>query len=81
MTLKELEKHKHAVIRKHFKEEKLPNMLTYGEKQQMKRLHFDDPDLWTVDKLASSFPASPAIVQVRYLIIFNTAVYLFLLVF
>jgi hypothetical protein len=53
------------VKRRHFKEEKLPNMITYIEKQQIRHLHKEDPETWSIDKLADSFPASPAIIKVR----------------
>lgn len=39
-------------------------MVTYIEKQQMKYLHKENPELWSVDKLAESFPASAEIVKV-----------------
>lgn len=39
-------------------------MITYIEKCQIKHLHKEDPEYWTVDKLAESFPASPAIIKV-----------------
>lgn len=53
----------HNIKRKYFKDSKPPNMVTYIEKQQMKYLHREDPELWSIDKLAESFPASAEIVK------------------
>ncbi|EDW59429.1 neugrin [Drosophila virilis] len=48
---------------KYFRDAKLPNLLLYAEKEQMRLLHERDPDEWSVERLAESFPATPAIVQ------------------
>ncbi|XP_070490019.1 neugrin [Chironomus tepperi] len=46
------------VGKKYFKE-KSPNFLTYNEKEQIRTLHEEDSEKWTVDKLSESFPADP----------------------
>lgn len=46
------------VRRKYFKT-KSPNFLTYNEKEQIKTLHNEEPDKWTIEKLSESFPADP----------------------
>lgn len=53
------------IERKYFKTEKLPNMLTYIEKHQIKHLNKEDPEFWNINKLAESFPATPDIIKVR----------------
>lgn len=55
----------YQVTRKQFKEEKLPNMLTWDEKQQIRALHTEDPEKWTYMQLAFSFPATPSIIKVK----------------
>ncbi|KAL7018902.1 hypothetical protein ACKWTF_010953 [Chironomus riparius] len=46
------------VGKKYFKD-KSPNFLTYNEKEQIRTLHEEDSEKWTVDKLSESFPADP----------------------
>ncbi|KAH8417419.1 hypothetical protein KR222_011587, partial [Zaprionus bogoriensis] len=48
---------------KYFRDAKLPNLLLYAEKEQMRLLHERDSDEWSVERLAESFPATPDIVQ------------------
>lgn len=48
---------------KYFRDAKLPNLLLYAEKEQMRLLHERDPEEWNVERLAESFPATPDIVQ------------------
>lgn len=43
---------------KYFKD-KSPNFLTYSEKEQIKMLHEQNADEWTLEKLSESFPADP----------------------
>lgn len=52
-----------AIERKHFKPEQEPNMLTWAEKEQIRYLHNEDPNQWTEEKLAESFPASPSVIK------------------
>lgn len=46
-----------TVGQKYFRH-KLPNFLTWAEKQQIRLLHDKDPIKWNYDRLAESFPAS-----------------------
>jgi hypothetical protein len=39
-------------------------MLTWSEKQQIIHLHQQNPEQWSPEVLAESFPASPAIIKV-----------------
>lgn len=48
---------------KYFRDAKLPNLLLYAEKEQMRLLHERNGDEWTVERLAESFPATPDTVQ------------------
>ncbi|KAH8284363.1 hypothetical protein KR018_010185 [Drosophila ironensis] len=48
---------------KYFREAKLPNLLFHAEKEQMRLLHERDPEEWSIERLAESFPATPEIVQ------------------
>lgn len=50
---------KRRIVRgKYFKEVE-PNFLTYVEKDQIRKLHREDPDEWTPERLSESFPALP----------------------
>ncbi|XP_017052789.1 uncharacterized protein LOC108095959 [Drosophila ficusphila] len=48
---------------KYFRDAKLPNLLLHAEKEQIRLLHERDPEEWSVERLAESFPATPEIVQ------------------
>ncbi|KAI4493087.1 hypothetical protein M0802_009637 [Mischocyttarus mexicanus] len=47
------------VASKYFKKENEPNFLTSVEKDQIRKLHEKDPEVWTVEELSKSFPALP----------------------
>ncbi|XP_065225791.1 uncharacterized protein LOC135849337 isoform X2 [Planococcus citri] len=51
------------IKRKYFKEPKLPNMVPYCEKQDMKRLNESDPENWDIEKLSESYPVTPEIAK------------------
>ncbi|XP_020811274.1 uncharacterized protein LOC110186432 [Drosophila serrata] len=64
----ELQKHRDRIRQfmikhKYFRDAKLPNLLLHAEKEQMRLLHERDPEEWSVERLAESFPATPDIVQ------------------
>lgn len=42
---------------KYFKDPKMPNFLTWAEKEQIRQLHKSDPKEWSPERLAESFPA------------------------
>ncbi|XP_062127052.1 uncharacterized protein LOC133839479 [Drosophila sulfurigaster albostrigata] len=48
---------------KYFRAAKLPNLLLYAEKEQMRLLHERDSEEWNIARLAESFPATPEVVQ------------------
>nr|CAI5818558.1 unnamed protein product [Callosobruchus analis] len=50
------------VKRKYFKQN-FPNFLTWHDKEQIKYLRSSDPEEWTIERLAESFPATPEIIQ------------------
>ncbi|XP_066593375.1 DNA ligase 1-like [Prorops nasuta] len=45
-----------------FKEHQ-PSFLTYVEKEEIKSLHKNDPNLWTPEELSKSFPALPTTIK------------------
>lgn len=47
----------HVIKNKYFKDQRLPNFLTWAEKQQIRQLHKKEPSEWTAERLAESFPA------------------------
>lgn len=52
------EQSKYYVIKsKYFKDEKQPNFLTWAEREQILHLNKTEPDEWTPERLAQSFPA------------------------
>lgn len=58
------EQERYFMIKQKYFKEKLPNFLTMNDKLQIKYLHNSDPEQWTVEKLAESFPALPHIISV-----------------
>lgn len=51
------------VKKKYFRDDPLPNLLTYAEKEQIRTLHTRDPEEWSVERLAESFPATEEIIR------------------
>lgn len=47
----------HIIKRKYFKDPKMPNFLTWAEKEQIRELHKSEPSNWTPERLAECFPA------------------------
>ncbi|XP_037946505.1 uncharacterized protein LOC119678634 [Teleopsis dalmanni] len=55
---------RHLMVKhKYFREQKLPNLLTYAEKEQIRLLHTRDPEEWSVERLTESFPATEDIIK------------------
>ncbi|KAF9412446.1 hypothetical protein HW555_009049 [Spodoptera exigua] len=52
----------HIVKDKYFKEH-MPNLLTWSEKEQIRHLASSEPDEWTPEKIAESFPVSVPFVK------------------
>lgn len=57
MALKKEQLKFHVIKNKYFKDQKMPNFLTWAEKEQIRELHKSEPDEWTPERLAESFPA------------------------
>ncbi|XP_014253186.1 uncharacterized protein LOC106668721 isoform X2 [Cimex lectularius] len=51
------------IERKYFGVNKKPNMLTWSEKEQIRHLNHIDPEIWTPEKLADSFPATIDVIK------------------
>lgn len=58
-TEKDRELLKRRIVRSKYFKEVEPNFLTYIEKDQIKKLHREDPNEWTPERLSESFPALP----------------------
>lgn len=56
------EKEKYLIVKRKYFKETFPNFLTWHDKEQIKYLHNDDPEDWTIEKLSESFPALPEII-------------------
>lgn len=58
-TEKDRELLKRRIVRNKYFKEVEPNFLTYVEKDQIKKLHREDPGEWTPERLSESFPVLP----------------------
>ncbi|KAK9297334.1 hypothetical protein QLX08_008909 [Tetragonisca angustula] len=58
-TEKDRELLKRRIVRSKYFKEMEPNFLTYVEKNHIKKLHREDPEEWTPERLSESFPALP----------------------
>ncbi|XP_072385543.1 uncharacterized protein [Diabrotica undecimpunctata] len=54
---------KYMIVKNKYFKEKFPNFLTWSDKEQMRLLHSTDPEEWTIEKLAESFPALPEVIK------------------
>lgn len=57
------ERTRHWVVKNKYFKQKLPNFLTFAEKEQVKLLNNRDPEEWTTEKLAECFPATVDIIK------------------
>lgn len=57
MSLRKEQVKYYTIRSKYFKSEKLPNFLTWAEKEQIRYLNKKDPNEWTPERLSESFPA------------------------
>lgn len=62
MKLKREQKKYYVIRHKYFRTEKLPNFLTWAEKEQIRHLYKTQPDEWPSERLAQSFPAVEEII-------------------
>ncbi|XP_060526734.1 uncharacterized protein LOC132702236 [Cylas formicarius] len=57
------EQEKYFIVRQKYFKQKFPNFLTWHDKEQIKFLHEQDPQEWSVEKLSEGFPATREVVQ------------------
>lgn len=57
---------RHRIVKDKYFKENMPNLLTWSEKEQIRHLAATEPDEWTPQKLAESFPVTEQIVKVRF---------------
>ncbi|XP_043481953.1 uncharacterized protein LOC122511022 [Leptopilina heterotoma] len=62
MEIRKLNIKTKMTINKFIKEAE-PSFLTFAEKEQIKLLHRNNPDEWTIEKLSESFPALPSTIK------------------
>uniref|UniRef100_A0A1A9VPG8 Uncharacterized protein n=1 Tax=Glossina austeni TaxID=7395 RepID=A0A1A9VPG8_GLOAU len=61
---KQREQIRHFIVKhKYFRDDTLPNLLTYAEKEHIRLLHSRDAEEWSVERLAESFPATAEIIK------------------
>ncbi|KAL9873330.1 uncharacterized protein ACN2A1_014428 [Glossina fuscipes fuscipes] len=61
---KQREQIRHLMVKhKYFRDDTLPNLLTYAEKEHIRLLHSRDAEEWPVERLAESFPATAEIIK------------------
>lgn len=56
------EKISNIMIKNKYFKDAGPNFLTWAEKEQIRKLHTNDPEDWTIERLAESFPATVEII-------------------
>lgn len=56
---------RHRIIKEKYFKENMPNLLTWSEKEQIRHLATTEPDEWTPERLAESFPITVPVVKVR----------------
>lgn len=61
-----LEQQKYYIVKQKYFKEKLPNFLTWSDKEQIRYLHNTNPEEWTIEKLSEGFPALPGVIAVSY---------------
>ncbi|CAB3244660.1 unnamed protein product [Arctia plantaginis] len=49
---------RHRIIKEKYFKENMPNLLTWSEKEQIRHLASTEPDEWTPEKIAESFPVT-----------------------
>ncbi|KAF2900049.1 hypothetical protein ILUMI_06133 [Ignelater luminosus] len=60
--LLKLEQQKYHIVRQKYFKQKLPNFLTWSDKEQIRYLHSTNPEEWTIEKLSEGFPALPDVI-------------------
>lgn len=59
------EKLEYDIVKQKYFKTKLPNFLTWHDKEQIRLLHSKDPEEWNITSLSEGFPASPEIIKVK----------------
>lgn len=54
---------RHRIVKEKYFKENMPNLLTWSEKEQIRHLATTQPDEWTPEKIAESFPVTEQVVQ------------------
>lgn len=62
------EREKYNIVKEKYFKQKLPNFLTWNDKEQIRLLHKADPEKWSVEKLSECFPALPDVIAVSWIL-------------
>ncbi|XP_028158179.1 uncharacterized protein LOC114351240 [Ostrinia furnacalis] len=54
---------RHQIVKDKYFKENMPNLLTWSEKEQIRHLANTEPDEWTPERLAESFPVTASTVK------------------
>ncbi|KAG7300227.1 hypothetical protein JYU34_015790 [Plutella xylostella] len=54
---------RHQVVKEKYFKEHMPNLLTWSEKEQIRLLNSENPEEWTPDRIAESFPVTAPVVK------------------
>ncbi|XP_064292515.1 uncharacterized protein LOC128675747 isoform X2 [Plodia interpunctella] len=54
---------RHRIIKEKYFKENMPNLLTWSEKEQIRHLANTQPDEWTPERIAESFPVTVPVVK------------------
>lgn len=54
---------RHQIVKEKYFKQNMPNLLTWSEKEQIRHLATTQPDEWTPEKLAESFPVTVPVVK------------------
>lgn len=64
---------RHRIVKEKYFKENMPNLLTWSEKEQIRHLASTEPDEWTPEKIAESFPVTVPVAKVLF-IVFVTSI-------
>lgn len=54
----------HKIVKDKYFKENMPNLLTWSEKEQIRHLATTNPDEWTPERIAESFPVTAQVAKV-----------------
>lgn len=72
---------RHHIVKERYFKENMPNLLTWSEKEQIRHLATTQPNDWTPERIAESFPVTEQVVKVRLSYIFTVVFYIYVLLF